>query len=220
MMQVCFGLLLFIAVFSFGVCHSADDQKDDELKPLDPSKTIWQVKDGFPSIPITWPIPGGLKPCRLPDPVTRADFEEQLKRQEMRHAQELSQKEADMVFKQHQREMRIGGWLKMSGWILLVLAGIAHCATNLSIVKNYSTMLFFGGIGGILGGLAIQKTVQFDKLATVGFAIVIVGGGMFLLRKWSVSKLPGVSHAVSSVKRRMHEYKIETIDKDKIEDVR
>jgi len=200
-------LFLFI-VFGYSLCCSGGNQKDDQLGPLDPSKPMYQVKDGYPSIPITWPLTGGLRKCRLPDPVTMEGFKESLEREKLRHKQELQEKESELKFKQHQKEMTFGGWLKMAGWCLLVFAGIAHCATNVSIIKNYSTMMFLGGIGSISGGMAIQKTVEFDKIGTVVFLVFLVGAAMFFARKWSISRLPGISHAVSKVKTKMHEYRI------------
>lgn len=202
-----FVILFLFAFLGFNLCHSVESDK--ELKPLDPAKPIWQVQDGYPSIPITWPIPGGLVKRRLPDPLTIDEFRDQLQRQEMTHKQEIKERERELLIAQSEREMRFGGWLKMAGWIILIFAAVAHCATNVSVIKNYSTVVFFCGAGGIASGMCIQKNVQFDKVFTVAFWVVVLGMAMIALRRKSISHLPGISHAINKVKRKMHEYKIE-----------
>ena len=179
-------ILLFIAFLGPFICHGDDGQENDGLDPLDPARDIWQVKEGYPSIPLTWPLPGGLKRCRLPDPVSQEEFEEQLERQELRHKQEMSKRSREISLKRDERESAFGGVVKVIGWGLVVLGIVCHTATTIPLLKNWASSIITAGVGSVGWGLAIQKTVEFEKWVNLAFWLLVGGLAMYGLRNKAV----------------------------------
>lgn len=196
--------LIFLSLFCI---MGASALLSEDLPPLDPSRPMCQMKEGFPSKAISWPILGGLKECRLPDPTTVEDLKKQLEMQALRHEQEMVEREKERDIKQKEWESFWGGMLKIAGWVLIAVGVALHLCSSVGALKSCGSTIFVLGLAGVIGGLAIQKTVQADKWLTVAFWGFVAVSLMFALRKWSISKLPFVDKYVKRVQDKMDKYR-------------
>jgi len=199
------GSLLLLASFCYG-----DNKK--ELPPLDPTRPIYQKKVGFPSKVITWPILGGLQESRLPDPVTVGELKKRLEMQDLRHKQTMRDKERERDVNQKEWESFWGGLLKIAGWVLIALGVAGHSCTTFPLIKNWASSIITLGVAGVIGGLAIQKTVQADKYLTVAFWLLIGFLVMYRLKDWSFSHIGIIQTAKGKIKKRLHDYKIPNLN--------
>lgn len=180
----------------------------EKLKPLDPTRDIYQLKEGYPSTITTWPIPGGAVKRRLPDPITIAELKKQLEMQNLRHEQDMDERDRERNVKQKDWENFWGGVLKIAGWVLVALGVACHAATTFPLIKNWASSIITLGAAGVLGGLAIQKTVQADKYLTVAFWLLIAFLIMYKARGWSISHIEFIKTAKGKVLQKFNDYKI------------
>jgi len=157
--KLCYQTIVLICCVSF--CFG-------DLKPLDPSRAMYQKKEGFPSKVITWPILGGVELRRLPDPVTIAELEKQLKMQEMRHNQAMKQQEDE----HKDREHSAGSWAIIIGWGLIALGAAAHWATSIPLLKSLSSSIITLGAFAVAGGFGLQMTVEYDYILKCAVSVV------------------------------------------------
>lgn len=155
--------------------------------PLDPTRDIYQIKPGFPSIAITWPIPGGLNKVRLPDPITVKDLKRQLEMQDLKHKQTIREQQRD----QKRREHTLGSCLKIGGWVLVALGVAGHFVTTWPPLQSMASSIITVGICTIAGGLGIQKTAEYDKWLTVALGVAVAVFICYKYRKFCISHVPG-----------------------------
>ena len=157
-----------------------------ELPELDPNKKLFQPHAGWGK-PMLWPF-GTMQQVRERDPVTVEELRRLLEQKDMRHAQEMKEQKREQLDKEH----KLGGWIKLAGWILIALAAVAHGCSSFGPIKSAASTVLGIGFVGVLGGLAIQKMAEFDRL--FNFALVVLAGvvlayALYLGRNWSVSHL-------------------------------
>jgi len=151
-----------------------------ENVPVDPSRPFYQKKEGFPSTVITYPIPGGLNECRLPDPVTIAELKKQLEMQKLRHAQDKADRLEDHKTKQH----AAGSLAIVIGWALVAFGAAAHFATSTPLVKSCSSSIITLGVFAIIGGMGLQMTVEYEFWLKAGLFISLIAWIAYRLYKY------------------------------------
>ena len=169
-----------------------------ELQPLDPSRPIYQKKDGYPSMVITYPIPGGVNECRLPDPVTIAELKHQIEQQSLRHKQKMKEQADEHKNKEH----AAGSLAVIIGWALVAFGAAAHFATSIPLVKSWSSSIITLGVFAIIGGLGLQMTVEYDWFLKLTFAIVFIIWIAYRLYKHRDFHLPDKIQKFKDIKNR------------------